>query len=243
MYPTMDHILMAAIVAQVKAAAQAHKAAYATESQATETEAPAAETLTTDPTIAHASLTEIEAGDAELSNGHTGQATVQATNNADVADNAANAAGESQWDAGNEASMSLSQEWVDVSVPRDPAETETGLNATPAALASSTSWADDHPEAPAEVRLFPQSIRIRREDCADEACLQQPAADPNDGFHQVQGRSRGRGDRDGGWRPRGRGEWRGRGGHRGEGRGRGRGGPRREGSGVAVRGGRRSEES
>lgn len=49
--------------------------------------------------------------------------------------------------------MSISQEWVDVKVPRDPAETETGLEATPAAAANTQSWADDQPDHVPEVSI------------------------------------------------------------------------------------------
>lgn len=70
--------------------------------------------------------------------------------NIQVTDEAANAVAESHWDAGND--VASSQEWVDVSVPKDPTETETGLTATPAAASNTQSWADDHPEAAPEVR-------------------------------------------------------------------------------------------
>lgn len=98
-----------------------------------------------------------------------------------------------------------------MNVPRDPAETETGLAATPAAPGNTQSWADDHPEPAAE---------------APAAAIQAEG----DGFQAVH-RHRGRGDREGGFHGRGgrggeRGGYRGRGGFRGEGRGRGRGGER-----------------
>lgn len=102
--------------------------------------------------------------------------------------------------------------WVEV--PRDPAETETGIAATPAALHNSSSWA---------------------EEVTADAAADQNAAVENDGFEQVvhhQNRGRGRGQR-AEFRGRGRGvDQRGRG--RGDrergdvdrrgGRGRGRGG-------------------
>ncbi len=173
----------------------------------------------TDPTVANAGMTEIDAGtDTALTNGHLEEAPNNTTHiaNADVADEAANAAGESQWDTGNGLSLSTSQEWVQV--PHDPVETETGFEATPAAANVTPSWADDQPEAQPEVPT---------------------QADPNDGFHQVQ-RHRGRGDRDGGWR--GRSGYRGGRGFRGDGRGRGRGGGGRGGGGP-FRGPRRTDES
>ena len=148
-------------------------------------------------------MTEVEEGSATaLTNGaQEASSSSVAPSNADVTDNAANAAGESQWDTNND--MTASQEWVDVKIPREPSETETGVSATPAAPAAPAhpeSWAHDHPDT---------------EDA--------PAAPADDGFQSVPGRSRG--GRDSTWRG-GRGPFRGRGGYRGEGRGRGRGGPR-----------------
>lgn len=65
--------------------------------------------------------------------------------NASVGDDAANAAGESQWDSPNTIDPSMSQSWVQV--PRDPTETETGLEATPAAPVNTQSWSDEVHEA------------------------------------------------------------------------------------------------
>ncbi|WYZ37168.1 hypothetical protein EsH8_II_000674 [Colletotrichum jinshuiense] len=208
--------------AQVKTASQAYKSPFE-ESAAAETETSAAEAVT-DPTVANATVNEIEAGEnIAITNGHNEEQPTETPSNANITSGTGNAAGE-KWDQSNDNSMSLSQEWV--SVPRDPAETETGIEATPAAVANTQSWADDQPEHQETQPEVPA-----------------PAADPNDGFHQVQGRNRGRSDREGGssYRGRGRGEWRGRGGHRGEGRGRGRGGPR--GGSISQRGPRRTEES
>ncbi|KAF9874513.1 hypothetical protein CkaCkLH20_08076 [Colletotrichum karsti] len=202
---------------QVKLAAQAYKIAL-DEPAPAETEAEPA----TDPTVANATVNEIEAGDdIALTNGHPEQ-NIESHANANITSGSGNAAGE-KWDQ-NDNTLSESQEWV--SVPRDPVETETGIEATPAAASNTQSWADDQPE----------HHEIQQEAPA-------PAADPNDGFHQVQGRNRGRGDREGGsgHRGRGRGEWRGRGGFRGEGRGRGQRGQR--GGSVSMRGPRRNEES
>ena len=193
---------------------------FPTDAPAEAAEAPVQSTTEpqTDPTVAHATLTEIEAGTADaLTNGHVEDEAAGGSLpvNADAGDSAANAAGESQWDTGN--SMSMSQEWVEV--PRDPAETETGLNATPAAQANTQSWADEQPDNPPEA----------------------PAADPNDGFHPVQ-RNRGRGDRDGTFRGGRGGGFRGNRGYRGDGRGRGRGGGGGRG-GMPYRGPRRNDES
>ncbi|KAL2145229.1 hypothetical protein VTI28DRAFT_7738 [Corynascus sepedonium] len=153
----------------------------------------------TDLTVANAGLTEVDDGTAtQLTNGHAeASSSSAAPSNTEVADEAANAAGESQWDTGN-TEMTASQEWVDVKIPREPSETETAPAAT--AAAPSQSWADDHPEAEST-----------------------PAAPADDGFQSVPGRNRGH--REGGGH-RGRGGYRGRGGFRGEGRGRGRGGQR-----------------
>ncbi|KAM7193367.1 hypothetical protein V8F20_008417 [Naviculisporaceae sp. PSN 640] len=180
--------------------------------QPAESDVETKEPVQTDPTVANASLTEIQEGsDVALANGHS-EEPVATTSipTTDVADNAANAAGESQWDTAND--LTISQEWVDVKAPQEPTETEPAAEAepaaepapeataeaTPAAPANNQSWADDHPE-PAEAGT---------------------STDANDGFHQVQ-RNRG-GNRDGGYRGRGRG----RGGFRVDGRGRGRGGQR-----------------
>ncbi|KAI0136977.1 hypothetical protein BJ170DRAFT_37658 [Xylariales sp. AK1849] len=177
----------------------------------------------TDPTIAHAGLTEIDStgATAPMTNGHiestpdTGLPT-----NSDVGDSAANAAAESQWDAAkNDLDASITQEdWV--KVPRDPAETDTGLTATPAAAGPTQSWADDQPENPPDVS-------------------ETPSVPADDGFHQVQ-RNRPRGQGEGsGYRGRGRGD-----GHRGRGRGDGRGRGRGQGRGnMGMRGGRRNGES
>ncbi|KAK3344344.1 hypothetical protein B0T25DRAFT_556779 [Lasiosphaeria hispida] len=203
--------------AQVKQASIAHAAPlFPAEgvAQSTELEAEGVEPIETkdepeavDPTVANAGLTEIDEGSATaLTNGHTAESSAidSAPSNADVTDSAANAAGESQWDTGND--MTMSQEWVDVKVPAESGEAEHAEpqpTATPVAPAANPSWADDHPEA-------------------TEAPV--ATADPNDGFHQVQ---RNRGSREGGPRGRGdRGGHRGRGGYRGEGRGRGRGSQR-----------------
>ncbi|KAK4213250.1 hypothetical protein QBC37DRAFT_175543 [Rhypophila decipiens] len=192
-------------------------------SQAVESEAETKEPVQTDPTVANASLTEIQEGsDVALTNGHS-EEPAPTTNipTTDVADNAANAAGESQWDSKTD--LTISQEWVDVKAQEPtPTETEAPVEAVeaveaapapapapapvetapaPAVSSNNPSWADDHPEP-------------------NEASG--ATHDGNDGFHQVQ-RNRG-GNREGGYQGRGRG--RGRGGFRPDGRGRGRGGQR-----------------
>jgi hypothetical protein len=148
-WPFGEHALTFALDADVKAASQAFKlATYGTESLETDAETVTADPAS-DPTLVNASLTEIQAGDDNAwsqTNGHSTEPATHNPTNGDVTDGAANQAGESQWDSQAEMSMSLSQEWVDVSVPRDPAETETGLSATPAAPKASQSWADESPE-------------------------------------------------------------------------------------------------
>ncbi|KYK55341.1 hypothetical protein DCS_07304 [Drechmeria coniospora] len=178
--------------------------------------------VVTDPTIANATATEMDAGDAIPINGKASELAFNGIANSNVADEAANEVAESHWDGENE--IFLSQEWVDVKVPRDPAETDSGLKATPAAAANTNtqSWADDQPDASETTHA--------------------PAADANDGFHQVQ-RNRGRQEREGGnYRGRGRGEWRGRGRGDGRGRGHGRGHGTHNGA-VSSRPPRRHEES
>lgn len=88
-------------------------------------------------------MNEIEAGDVAITNGQAEEAATETPTNANIGSGAGNAAGE-KWDQSADNSMSLSQEWV--SVPRDPAETETGVEATPAAVSNTQSWADDQPE-------------------------------------------------------------------------------------------------
>lgn len=75
--------------------------------------------------------------------------------NADVGDAAANAAGENQWDTGND--LAASQEWVEVQAPPETLPTEGApavpvVAAAPSAAANTASWADDHPETTPEVR-------------------------------------------------------------------------------------------
>lgn len=117
----------------------------ATEEQVPEVTEATTDAPVSDPTVTHAGLTEIEAGETQtpLANGHN-----EGIPNASTTDDAANAAAESQWDNSND--MSASQEdWV--KVPRDPLETDTGFTATPAASGPVQSWADDQPENPLEV--------------------------------------------------------------------------------------------
>ena len=137
---------------------------------------------------------------------------------------AANAAAETNWDVKNSASGSAGPEdWIEVA-PRDLAETDTGNAATPAAMTSTQSWAEDVPTE--QPPLYTQS-----------------PANGGDGFHEVhhsrggRGRGGGQGEHRGGNRggrgfrgDRGEGGGRGRGGHRGD-RGGGEGGHRGGGRG------------
>ncbi|KAI1506147.1 hypothetical protein F5X99DRAFT_125668 [Biscogniauxia marginata] len=217
---------------QIKAAAMAHISPFIAAEGAPENEVPVETTeVDTDPTIAHAGLTEIDSTGAtpHLTNGHTEPepTSVAGIPNADVSDNAANAAGESQWDTNNDLSASVNHEdWVEV--PRNPTETDTGLTATPETPVNVQSWADDQPEHLPEHQPEHQP--------------EQPPAptESGDGFRQVQ-RNRPRGhERESSWRGRGRGDYRGGRGGFGEGRGRGRGRGR---GGMGMRGRPRNEQS
>lgn len=104
-----------------------------------------------DPTLAHAASTELDAEPlAAMVNGATEQAsgaeTADIPQNSGIDEGAANATAGSHWDQSGPADMSASQEWVDVG--RDPAETDTGLTSTIGTNANTQSWADDQPEEP-----------------------------------------------------------------------------------------------
>ena len=182
-------------------------------------------------------MTELEDVGEPDSNGnalHVDTPTVPEASNIDAG--AANAAAEVNWDVKASASTQDGPDsWVEV--PRDPAETDTGTKATPAAMTGTQSWAEDVPTEPPPAYAAPSEAPA-------------PAANGGDGFHEVHhGRGRGRGDSRGGQRGgRGRGGDRGsEGGHRGgrggfrgdrgggEGghRGRGRGGRGNRGRGDA----------
>ena len=206
---------------------------------AAETEAPST-SIATDPTIAHATMTELEdESSAPISNGnalHVDTPTVPEASNIDAG--AANAAAETNWDV--KASISTQDgpdSWVEV--PRDPAETDTGNKATPAAMSGTQSWAEDVPTEQPPAYAAPTEISA-------------PAANGGDGFHEVHhGRGRGRGEFRGGQRGGrgrgggdrgnegghrgGRGGFRGdRGGGEGNHRGRGRGGRGNRGRGDGT---------
>ena len=161
-------------------------------------------------------MTEIDAEAEPMANGqsHVDTPTVPEASNIDAG--AANAAAGANWDASVDQGA---EGWVEV--PRDPAETDTGLAATPAAIAGTQSWAEDVPTEPMP---------------APASSVAEPKANGGDGFHEVHhgrgGRGRGGSQSDyrGGHRggrgfrgDRGRGGFRGdrggEGGHRGRGRG------------------------
>lgn len=181
--------------------------------------------MVTDPTIAHAGLTEIDAEAETMANGeshHVDTPTVPEASNIDAG--AANAAAGTNWDVSAEQGADGL-----VEVPRDPAETETGVAATPAAIAGTRNWADDVPTEPTS---------------APAASVAEPKANGGDEFHEVhhgrggRGRSGSQSEHRGGYRGgRGfRGDRGGEGGHRGRGgfrgdRGGGEGGYRGRGRG------------
>ena len=154
---------------------------------------------------------------------HVDTPTVPDASNIDAG--AANAAAETNWEAKLSASAESGEGWVEI--PRDPAETETGTAATPAAMAGTQSWAEDVPTEP--VPAIVESVP--------------PLISNGDGFHEVHhGRGRGRNGSQGEYRGGGRGGrgfrgdrgndggYRGRGGFRGD-RGGGEGGYRGRGRG------------
>lgn len=218
--PSTEGVVLGVTYAQVKQAAL-EEAPFAAEeawvdevaqSQAAAPETEATEGVT-DPTIANAGLTEIDASAVPMGE-KVSQETSAAPAASSIEPQAANAAAEAQWDkqaTGGDDPLSESYEMV----PRDPAETETPAATAP--VTSTQSWADDTPEPAAP-------------------------APGNDGFSEVHhNRGRGRGGHSGGDRGGYRG--RGRGGPRGEYRGRGRGRGEFRGPRGGFRGPPRGESS
>ena len=210
--PDVGGELLGFTYAQVKESAL--QGADATQEEVDETQAA---TVNTDVTVANAGLTELDDTAAIQTNSVPTNETDSPTvpEQASTGAEAANAVAESSWDPQASVVTDISatnEEWVQV--PRDPAETETGLTATPADNHGTGNWAEEVGAAAAE---------------------EKPVAE-NDGFEQVKSnrdRGRGRGGRSrGDFRGRGRGGGRGGDGYRG-GRGggasRGRGGPRGDG--------------
>ncbi|KAI9831076.1 MAG: hypothetical protein M1826_003974 [Phylliscum demangeonii] len=189
--------------------------------------------VSTDPTIANAGLTEIS--EPSLVQTDATDESPTTIPQASTEPDAANEAAESHWDVKMSASGEGNEEWVKIT--RDPAETETGVTATPAALTAIQSWADDHPEAlpapgPAPGEAAPPP--------AGNHANGLPHGSGNDGFHEVhharggrgrngphsehRGSFRGRGAYRGSGGDGGNGGYRGRGGYRGDHRGDYRGG-------------------
>ncbi|KAK8248025.1 hypothetical protein HDK77DRAFT_426261 [Phyllosticta capitalensis] len=161
-------------------------------------ESNAAVSAATDPTVAHAGLTELDATSTAATNGeaHNESAVPPATS---VEDASANAAGAEQWDTKVPVADDPLTESFEM-VPRNPSETEAIHQPAPAT--STQSWAEDTPVPTTETSIAPTG----------------PAPGPNgEGFQEVAHSRGGRGR--GGYQ----GE-RGRGGYRGRGQGRGRGG-------------------
>lgn len=212
-------VLIMPVDGKVKQASQEYdpapvEGAWTEEAQAAQT------TAASDPTLANAGATELQDSSVAVqsadSNGFADPGSSQpeqasAVPPQTIVEDGANAQATS-WDPQASHALAASTNadgWVEV--PRDPTETDTGIQNTPAAAHGSNNWTEDVPKSNAT-----------------------PAKAEGDGFepvhhHQRQpsqrgrGRGRGRGD---GFRGRGRGEFRGRGrGGRGEFRGgRGRGG-------------------
>ncbi|KAF2462387.1 hypothetical protein BDY21DRAFT_13353 [Lineolata rhizophorae] len=187
-----------------------------------------ADVPTTDPTTAHAGLTEIETSVAATNGTAAAAENLSPPPPTSTADEAANKAGEENWDTKGPGSADDPLAESFEMVPRDPAETETPH--APAPSTSVQSWADDSEvpaKAPAQVAAGPVA----------PTAPAQPTANGSDGFHEVHHArgGRGRGDFRGGYRGRGgpRGDFRGRG--RGDYRGRGRGGGFRGGRGGGPR--------
>ncbi|MCJ1276128.1 hypothetical protein MMC21_003933 [Puttea exsequens] len=93
----------------------------------------------TDPTVAHAGLTEIDHPAEPATNGFSSSLNTPGVPEASNIDaGAANAAAETSWEAKQPGSGE--EEWIQVT--RDPAETDTGNTATPAGMNNTQSWAD-----------------------------------------------------------------------------------------------------
>ncbi len=164
--------------------------------------------ISSDPTITNAAMTELEDTTTipirpnGFATSELESVSVSVPEQTSTTAEAANATAEAGWNPELSITTDASgtgEEWVQV--PRDPAETETGIAATPAAQPNANSWAEEVASSAEEPKK------------------------ENDGFEPVRGRhgdarGRGRGGR-GGRAPRG--DFRG----RGRGDGRGRGGPYR----------------
>lgn len=164
--------------------------------------APVAEEPESDPTVTHATLTELEDTTTipvSTADDATDEAPSVVPEQGIAAADAGNAAAEAAW--APEASMTSesAEGWVQV---QNPEATETGTQPEPAAPQSTSNWADEAGAAAEEQSLTPVT--------------------ENDGFSEVRRDRGGRGGRGG--RGRGNFDGRGRGRGRGDFRGRGRGG-------------------
>ncbi|KAL8938298.1 MAG: hypothetical protein Q9211_003276 [Gyalolechia sp. 1 TL-2023] len=151
--PTVDQVPSEYTYKQVRDLAfeytpYAAEEAWAEDVAQSEPNPPAAEETTpevgTDPTVAHAGLTELDSAAEPISNGvshHIDTPTVPDASNIDAG--AANAAAaDPNWEAKLSASAESGPDgWVEIA--RDPAETDTGTTATPAGMTSTQSWAED----------------------------------------------------------------------------------------------------
>lgn len=140
--------------AQIRAAAIAHSPVNIPEDvPAEENASPAVETteypVQGDPTLQHAGMTELE--DQTMINQQPEHVDSPSGLPQNIAIGEGNASAESHWDTTN--NMSESQEWVDVSVPRDLTETDTGITATSAAATQPQSWADEQADVPAATKV------------------------------------------------------------------------------------------
>ncbi|KAL5338807.1 hypothetical protein BJX70DRAFT_398366 [Aspergillus crustosus] len=174
-------------------------------------ETPAAETEPlSDPTTANAAYTELQ--DLTYVTEAKTTDTAPPTETDSVApppqtlvSDGANAVADSAWEAHGDPLASSTNTDGFVEIPRDPAETDTGLHATPGNITEDVA---------------PETVAAATKPAGDEFKSVNHQRQPS-----FRGRGRGRGRGGEGFRGRGRGDYRGRGRGRGGGGGRGRGGP------------------
>ncbi|EGP84117.1 unnamed protein product [Zymoseptoria tritici ST99CH_1A5] len=216
--------------AQVKQAAVEHAPYQAEEAWLDQVAEATGGEAGSDPTIVNAGLTELEAPNQP--NGHLEpQVEASAAGQVNSGDAAGNTAGE-RWDnnaagASGGAEHGLDESYEVIPRPADEVDMPAPAAQAPPQQPQSSSWADDvtsHQEAASgNVAGEAWDTKAPGEQADNNDWAQENVAVPNgatdDGFHEVAGRSRGRGG------PRGRGgdsgEFRGRGGRRGNFRGRG----------------------
>lgn len=213
---------------------------------------PAETAPVSDPTIAHAGLTELDT--SAQPNGVSAEAgtdTITSPPQADAGDETGNAAGD-RWDTTAAGAEKPPMDDSFEMIPRPQDEVETPASAVPEAAPQekSMSWADEPPayDAGPSGNLAGESWDIKAAGEQSDNAWAGPDAtaqassnswadgatdaatgavqEDGDGFHPVPGRNRGRGGRGRGGDGEFRGRGRGRGGFRGDGefRGRGRGG-------------------